>query len=146
MGQYQSYKEQQLENRVARIEQDLIQLKTSQKYGLAQMNMTHRSDSVGIRPYYFWQNITDYVGVYARLSFISPLPEPAPRIWVDIIGKYETANTRVMVSGKNSLDIYVFVYTSYRGVVASEDIYFRAVSNIPGVLKLEKTYVIPTVG
>ena len=150
MSQYQSFKNQSLDKRLVRIEQELLKFKAKQIYDPKQVNYSYRSNYLDVEAYRIRPDdpYNNQYGILASLVFTSYFPNVFPRISLDASYTKNTGvllNMRTEKASNNSVRIVVYLLDSVVPLATPQQFTARFVvlSNSNGTLKLERTYVVP---
>lgn len=147
MGQYKSFQENQLANRLVKVEQELLKLKAIQPYDPQQINYSYQSNTLMINSYRIApSNPNDlHYGILATLIFTSWFPNIFPRVSFSFSGNAVLVSTRTEYLSKNQTRLMIYFLDSVvpMDIPHQFNISCFVKSNVSGTLKLEQTYVRP---
>lgn len=145
----QSYRQNSVESRLIKIEQEILKLKAIQFYDPQQVNYSYISNSVTVNSYNWIQNYTTQ-GIVASFIFTSWFPTIYPRVMFDFERTSGSTGSliyeRTERYSRNEARVIVQLTSSTVPFTNPDPftINARVKSNVSGVLKLEGTYVLPS--
>ena len=154
MGQYKSYRDTYLDREIAEIEKELIGLKAVQRYSPEQINYAYQSNSVTVNSYVYGtpaENVGNHHGILASFLFTSYFPTIYPRVSMVRLNYTPNTYNGVLINYRTEKvsSNQVRIYLQYIDTVIPMDsphaftVELAMRSNVTGVFRLEKTYVVP---
>lgn len=149
MGQLKSFKSTSLEKQLATVEKELISLKAIQQYSPSQINYSYTSNNVAVASYQYISG-SQAQGVIVSLLFTSHFPNIYPKTSI-VFSRNAGDHGGVLIdcrterAGSNQARLYIQAVDTMipMSTPTAFTANFRVLSNVSGVLTLEKTYVRP---